>query len=310
MKAISFVLAISLSMPVFGQTGVIASGNVARKDFNFYWQCRLEPPSPPIADQLGYASGVNPDHDTIYRVMIDRAHRTYFGYEVRIQPLAQTGVYRVNFQPLDLGAQALAQIHIDDPGKWKKLEIGPAAARPLYPFRESPDTVHSMDVLAVDLLVNQVTNQKIVDYVAIQEPGRSWTFEIPVKREFAYNPGTPRDFSVDDAAMRLVEPRLSINGKPEASRSGEFAGASPWVYVQGRGRFLLSLVPHPELGYRKTGEVRGTSLSFALGADTFTVNSASRIASGDAPFNLYVLLEPGWKPAYANAASVIFGDQK
>src|SRR6185369_6628405 len=89
-------------LPAFAQTGVISQGNVARKDFAFYWQSRLEPPTPPLANDLGYASGTNPKNNNISRVMIDRARRVYFGYEVRIEPLPQGGTYRVAFQQLDL----------------------------------------------------------------------------------------------------------------------------------------------------------------------------------------------------------------
>jgi hypothetical protein len=82
--------------------------------------------------------------------------------------------------------------------------------------------------------------------------------------------------------------------------SGEITGSAVWIYIPNRGRYILSLAPHPELGFRKAGEVRGTSLSFTLGADTILLNSARTVAPGDSPFNLYVLAESGWRPNYAN----------
>ena len=48
-----------------------------------------------------------------------------------------------------------------------------------------------------------------------------------------------------------------------------------WLYVGNRGRYYLSLLPHPKLGFRKAGEVRGSSLSFTIGSDTLTLSSAS-----------------------------------
>jgi len=312
MKATRFLIAGACLLPAFAQTGVISQGSVGRKDFAFYWQSRLEPPTPPLADGLGYGSGTNPKNNNTYRVMIDRARRVYFGYEVRIEPLPQGGVYRVAFQQLDLTPETFKQIHIDDPANWKKLELGVPIGRPLYPFREAPDTVGVGDVVAVDLMTNQQTSQKIVDYVVIQGPSQSWSFDrLPVQREFAYTPGTPRDFSVEDASLRLAEPRVSItfhsymaDGKiveNTTASDGEVSGPAVWFSLRNRGRFILSLVPHPELGFRKAGEVRGTSLTFKLGTDTLTLNSAKTIAPGDAPFNLYVLQEPGWRPSYPNA---------
>ena len=304
MKATRFLIAGACWLPAFAQTGVIAQGSRVGKDFAFYWQSRLEPPTPPITEELGYGDGTNPKNNNIYRVMIDRARHVYFGYEVRVEPLPQRR-YRVAFQQLDLPPETFKQIHIEDPSGWKKLELGVPVGRPLSPFRDAPDIVGALDVIAVDLMTNQQTGQKIVDYVVIQGPSQGWSFDrLPVQREFAYTPGTPRDFSVEDANLRLAEPRVSINGKIDETTTtsyGEVSGSAVWFSLRNRGRYILSLVPRPELGFRKAGEVRGTSLTFTLGTDTFALNSAKTIAPGDAPFNLYVLQEQGWRPNYLGA---------
>jgi hypothetical protein len=102
---------------------------------------------------------------------------------------------------------------------------------------------------------------------------------------------------------------VSINGKIDETTTasyGEVSGPAVWFSLRNRGRYILSLVPHPELGFRKAGEVRGTSLSFTLGADRFTLNAAKTIAPGDAPFNVYVLQEPGWRPNYPGADTVAY----
>jgi hypothetical protein len=270
----------------------------------------MEPPAPPIANSMGSASGTNPKNNNVYRVMIDRSKRTYFGYEVRVEALPQGHQYRVAFQRLDLGPETFKQIHIDDPDRWNQLELGPPEPRPLNPSRQAPDIVQALDVIAVDLLVNQQTGQKIVDYVVIQGPSQGWSFDrLPAQREFAYAPGTSRDFSVEDASLKLAEIRVSINGKLDETTTasyGEVSGPAVWFSLRNRGRYILSLVPHPELGFRKAGEVRGTSLTFTLGSDTFTLNSAKTIAPGDAPFNLYVLQEQGWRPNYPGADTTAF----
>ena len=316
MKATRFLIAGVCLLPAFAQTGVISQGNVTRKDFALYWQSRLEPPTPPLANDLGYGSGTNPKNNNIYRVMIDRARRVYFGYEVRVEPLPQSGTYRVAFQQLDLPPETFKQIHIDDPARWKRLELGLPVGRPLFPFREAPDSVAIGDVIAVDLMMNQQTNQKIVDYVVIQGPTQLWSFDrFPTQREFAYTPGTPRDFSAEDASLTLAEPRVNISfhSSPDgklveytAGSDREISGPAVWFSLRNRGRFILSLVPHPELGFRKAGEVRGTSLTFKVGSDILTLSSAKTIAPGDAPFNLYVLQESGWRPGNANSDTAAF----
>src|SRR5579863_177246 len=123
MQAISFLLAAAVVVPCFGQTGVIAQGSVNQSNFGLYWQSRLEPPTPPLGNALGYASGYS--NNAVYRVMIDRSQHIYFGYEVRVEPLPylmlidkQPGPrkYRLTFQPLNLNAETLKRISLDDSG--------------------------------------------------------------------------------------------------------------------------------------------------------------------------------------------------
>jgi hypothetical protein len=306
MKLISLLLGAGLLVPAFGQNGVIAEGTVPGKGFQFYWQSRLEPPSPPMANSLGYGSGINDKTGNIFRVMIDRVNRIYFGYEVRVEVLMQSNTYRMTFHPLDLSPKVMESIHLDNPSTWNKRDVGTAAARPVNPVKDAPDIVHTLDVVAVDLLVNPETRQKIVDYVVLQEPSRGWSFDWPIRREFGYTPGTARDFTVEDAGLKLVAPSLSINGHFEVSDPLEFSGTTIRMYVPNRGIYLMSLTP--KAGFHKAGEVRGTSLTFTSGADRFVIASASAIVTGDTPFNLYVMEQPGWKPANASGSPrVLFG---
>ena len=77
-------------------------------------------------------------------------------------------------------------------------------------------------------------------------------------------------------------------------------GASPWFYVPMHGRFILPLIPHAD--FRKIGEVRGNTLTFTIGDDTFILVSEDRIAQGSGPFNLYVQHDPGWRPPYSDTS--------
>jgi hypothetical protein len=43
-----------------------------------------------------------------------------------------------------------------------------------------------------------------------------------------------------------------------------------------------------------------------VGADTFTLNTGSRIVPGQASFNLHVLHDPEWRPDYPNADASAF----
>ena len=157
--------------------------------------------------------------------------------------------------------------------------------------------------MSLDLLTNNATAQRIVDYITIQEPLAPVTFanvNTPL-RGFAFATGPARDFRVYDAEIRLQAPRLSINGNFDQSTgalNSEVSGRIVWFYAANRGRFLLSLAPQPESGFRKAGEIRGTTLSFTIGKDAFNLVTGASIAPGDGAFNLYVLHDPAWRPSY------------
>lgn len=154
------------------------------------------------------------------------------------------------------------------------------------------------------------------EYITLQEPRRQG-FNAEPPREFAFAVGAPRDFTAGDVELRLQEPRVtttypSADAPPSLGGTirdssvtatfkspGNAAGPIMWLYLPARGRFLLSLTPRN--GFRRAGEVRGTSLRFVVDGQAYDVVSTSRIAPATAAFNLYVLRQPKWKPTYMNA---------
>ncbi len=111
-------------------------------------------------------------------------------------------------------------------------------------------------------------------------------------------PGVARDISVDDVELRIIAPQVSLNGNhlyPATYEDG-VSGPAVWFYLPDHGRYLLSLVAHPQLGFVKSGEVRGSTLTFSIDGETLSLSSGVDIAPGFAPYNLYVLHEPAWRP--------------
>lgn len=319
------------AVPVSAQSTRIDGGRVSQgQAFGFYWETHLEPAMPVLED--GFDASTTIVEGVIHRVMLDRERRVYFGYRVAVEVLRETNSYHLRFWPLTLTPGLARSLLGDDDARWTSLggptldglhwNSGRVAPLPgtvtLWsspPFERATSVaagIRSGDVLALTLLTNPATGQKIVDYVTVQEPGQPFRgFEIVPPREFAFAAGTPRDFSAADGELRIREPRVSIDGRLHEStidaRHDE-AGAIVWMYVPGRGRFLLSLTPHPELGFERAGEVRGSALTFTAGDETFNVVTGGRIAGG-APFNLYVRHEPDWVPTYqhANRSAFIMG---
>ncbi len=149
---------------------------------------------------------------------------------------------------------------------------------------------------AIDLLENPTTGQKVVDYFVFKHSEATAAAELsPV-----------RDFSVADVQLRLDDLRISVNGTVlDASTrvGGSISGAALWFYLPARGRFVMSLLPNPKLGFRRAGEVTNALLSFTDGSDRYDIKSTSRIAPASGRFNLYVLRDPEWRPTEGESNS-------
>ena len=82
------------------------------------------------------------------------------------------------------------------------------------------------DTVAIDLMVNSATGQKIVDYLTLRHTGTS----APVQ---------PHDFSLADAELSVNEARVSINGKLVEATAHNAGGIRLLVEVQQHFRILI-----------------------------------------------------------------------
>jgi len=294
MMSFGALLLASGSMSIFGQSLRLERGSGNTEAFAFYYDTHVEPGAPALT---GVHGGIMVDKDGFHRFMLDSSRKVYIGYDAIVEPVAPEGSYRVTFRPLTLSPGGLTAITGSSDSTWTPLPTPGWVTR-------SSQVIAKGQVLELTLMTNSATGQRIVDYVTVQEPPAPPvgfnTINTPV-RGFEYVGGTPRDFRVDDAELHLESPRLTVNGKADASGVRAFVevtGRVVWVYIPNRGRFLLSLTPQAASGFLKAGEVRGSTLTFKLGNDTFNIAAGAPIAARHAPFNLYVRHEPAWKPDY------------
>jgi hypothetical protein len=111
--------------------------------------------------------------------------------------------------------------------------------------------------------------------------------------------GTAREFTGTDAEMQLTRPSVTLNGTPQNTTSRGLPsarGSLVWFYLPDHGRYILSLGAHTDLDFKKAGEVRGGAVTFTVGKDSIKLECATPIATGNAPYNLYVLHDPEWEP--------------
>lgn len=181
--------------------------------------------------------------------------------------------------PLSITAQKMEEIFPDVKGWTIVSSTGKPTTREL----------RIGDTIALDLFTNPSTGQKIVDYLRLaNQKGSKLTAS-----------GASRDFSAEEGALEVSKPRVAINGKEVESSSsycGGVTGAPVWIYLEGRGRFIFTLASRTDLGFRKAGEIRGSTMTWRWGGDDFSVDTDSRIAPGDGVYNLYVFNDPAYRP--------------
>ena len=257
-----------------------------------------------------------------HRYFFDPSEHLYFGYDVVLQPEEKVDTYRVTFYDLSIGPLDFQTESPDslDPSLWKKTRI---------PSLPAPQVVHAGDSLSIHVYGDAEVSRELVDTMGIvpmpplppraQDDGRQVWRQVHAllhngnadpPREAAPVFGRAREFSVEDSEMRLQMSRVTINGAVATQSGGSrvVSGALVWFFATGHGRYILSLSPRPELGFVQAGEVRGSVLSFTIGEDRVLLESPSMIAPGDAPYLLYVLHDPAWRPTgRGQGAGLLFG---
>ncbi len=225
----------------------------------------------------GISGGVVTGPDRPHRLIFDAAQKRYFGYDLEVEPQANS-LFQVRIEPLGLTNPELLKAGVDP--NWEKLSL------PVYP---RVPAVRVGDTLAIDLLVNRSTGQKIVDYVTVRRTGFDGVLA---------SGESPRDFTLADVELDFMSPRVSIDGRPveaAAHGAGGVTGAAIWFSLPDKGRFVMSLLPNEKLGFRKAGVVARNGLSFQNGGETYRVDCSSRIVPGGGLYNLYVYRDAAWR---------------
>lgn len=257
-----------------------------------------------------------------HRYFYDETAHLYFGYDIVIQPQELVDSYRVTFSSLSIGPLDFQTSAPDslDPSVWKKLPL---------PAIPAPQVLQAGDPMPIRVFRDPDTGRGLVDTMTVvpmpQMPlrymsnGREWwqwahttvsSGNSTPFRKASNLFGDARQFSADDAEMRLQMGRVAINGREEryADGSRSVSGSLVWFYVPGHGRYVLSLSPRPDLGFVQAGEVRGGLLTFTVDEEDVLLESPAMVAPGDTPYFLYVLHDAAWVPtARGQGGLLLFG---
>jgi hypothetical protein len=262
-------LALAASSLQAQESSLTAGGGPEWKGLDVRFLTKVEPPGSNARAQLPGAVLAEGD-GVAHHIINDDAHKRSFGYDLRLEPATDGLSAQVRIEPLNAPRYSVQT-------GWTMMRL------PKYPIISN---VRLGDTVALDLLVNTATGQKIVDYRTLERADRP-------------DPKRAHDFSLDDVMLSLDRPRVLVNGKPVES-TGNFLGGTAaavvWIYLRGHGRFILSLFPNENLGFQKNGLTGANALTFRDGASEFRLECSSSVAPGDGPYNLYIVHEPDWRP--------------
>ncbi len=249
------------------------------------------------------------------RILTDPADNVYFAYEIAVAS-GQPDTLLVSFRPIDPGERGA------DPGSGTKR--GPTAFPP-------ERMIHLGETVAIPLGVVPSSGIPLIDEVVVDRTplrGEELLFTMrdrmslllaksaltvelrkrgieptPPSNEGSGPPpvlivaGVPRRIAAADAEFKAsLFLRIRMNGGPEVELPSA-RGRLIWFSLPGRGRYVLSLVPRPELGFVKAGEARGGYLSLQIDGDSFVLVSGTSIAPAGAAFFVYALHDSEWEPA-------------
>jgi len=273
MKCISALVFLLVSGAVALQAQQIRSSIWTTDQFVLRYQTMLEP-ARPKGQPLNIGGGGFNDSITQHRILTDDEHKKFFGYDLQVTVLGG-GQFQLNFRPLTT-VMIRKTLDLD---KWTEISL------PSVPASLS---VKDGDTVALDLLVNPGSGEKIVEYFTVSDPSTSGS--------------SVRDLQMGDIQMALASPQLHINGKSwewnHGDSHGSASGAILWVYVPDRGRFLISFQPHADLGFRPAGEAKGPQIKFTWNGETYELKGTERVLPAAGAWNVYVYQDQAYQPTY------------
>lgn len=275
------LLSVVAAATLYGQKNSIRmDGGPSWKGLSIRFSPKVEPDASDASNELG-GTVIDLRGGVVgQRFIDDPVHKHSFGYDVRLEPAPDGNSAQIRVEPLHAGQHAVRS-------GW--TQFGLPAGLPKYPVISN---LRIGDTVALDLLINPSTGQKIVDYLTLVR-----THESDAERA--------HDFSVADVQLTLDQPRVLVDGKPFGSGANT-TGAFVWIYIKGRGRFILSLFPNEKFLFEKNGIAEADTLTFHDGATEVRASCNGPVAPGQRPYNLYLVHEPSWRP-YSLSDSIEIG---
>jgi len=312
-------------------TLIVAAGSSASPQLSVRYRLTNPDTEPPaLGSSISFQSDAN-GRIVARRILSDPSNNRYFGYEALLDPQTERGSYLVGFRDLDPQAVNVPAGELQSPAMYPpprvmrkgdtiSVDVGPVGINgdtndrivddvlltPLQPRTQAQATWETDSVPArrysrsVQLELHQrgiEPSQPPPSVTHVVQPkGTSPQARLPIPPPIG---GSPRMFTAADAELWIVNPSVTLNGGVAGAPGAVNAahGRLIFLYLPGKGRYILSLVPRPELGFTRAGEVNGGFLKWTADGDAFSVDSPYPIARGGGSYFVYELHDPDWQAA-------------
>ena len=225
----------------------------------------------------------------IHRVFIDKEGGLFFGYDVKVEPVANTQQIKVSIMPMSASYEQRLRQRV----AFQTRAMNTDFRSPSLFQTQAAQVLNDGDMLAIDALVNQKTGVKIVEIIKASYE------EIPLGSGSVRTDTSPaRDFTLDDVELKVINYRLLVNGEMVAGfgPTGGCSGAILWFYLPERGRIILSIRPHEGYEFLKNGMIDNNKISFSVDGEQYQWISSSAILGISGRFQLWVLRDPDFRP--------------
>jgi hypothetical protein len=328
---VKVLFALLVVVLTLGAQQPVVQPNAASR-FRAAFYLRMEPDSA-AADLSGWSANQRREGDkvVVHLGAYSKGRRVYWGCEVVLEARGEDGVYLARFRPLTVTApdfvNGFAAANRGDPSGWT---IEPPPGWP-PPQRIAVGETLTLDLMTNFLTGERLTGNLLLQPVTsasafssdmaklsdselrdlesrLREARRDTGKQIGEQILLAMRPnpavpvspqaadGTPHEFSLSDAGLQISNARVRINGADQRLVGGNsFTGPVTWIYLPGRGRFLLSLLPRS--GFSQAGAVEGRLLEIEDGQDSVLIDSRTPIVSDFGNYIIYVRHEKEWRPA-------------
>ncbi|HEX8180324.1 MAG TPA: hypothetical protein VF525_12330 [Pyrinomonadaceae bacterium] len=228
------------------------------------------------------------ERNTIHRVLLDATGSFIFGYDLAVEPLTAARRFKVTVKPLSPEFEQQLRARARSTGPPTVLSAA------TLPRSAEAQTLDDGDAFELDLLVNPQTGVRVTDVVKV-------AFDRAPLWESA-----PRDFTADSVELTVKDYRLMLNdrliagGRPARG----CAGSLLWLYVQGRGRFIFSLVPRPGYDFQKTGMILDNMIRFDFKGEHYEWISSTPIIGHGGMWYVWVLHDPTYTPEISSKEQI------